>query len=86
MSELDTRIREAALQLGFEVVGITSVTPFARDEKAFREWCDSGFAAGMEYMTRNPLMHAQPKLLAPWSLSLISLAINYYAVSSEFLH
>ena len=79
-------MREAARQLGFEVVGVTSVAPLARDEKAFREWCDSGFAAGMDYMTRNPLMHSRPLVLAPWSVSLITLAVNYYSVAPEFEH
>ena len=86
MSGLDAQVKEAARQLGFEVVGVTSMAPFARDEKAFREWCDSGFAAGMEYMTRNPQMHSQPELLAPWSVSLITLAVNYYAAAPEFEH
>ncbi len=86
MSELDAQIKEAARQFGFEVVGITSVAPFARDERAFREWCDSGFAAGMDYMTRSPQMHTQPKVLAPWSVSLITLAVNYYAAFPEFEH
>jgi len=74
---LEAKIREAARQFGFEVVGVTSAAPFASDEKAFSEWCDSGFAAGMDYMTRSPQMHTQPSLLAPWSVSLITLAINY---------
>jgi len=86
MSGLNGQMREAARQLGFEVVGVTSVAPLARDEKAFREWCVSGFAAGMDYMTRSPQMHAQPQLLAPWSVSLITLAVNYYAAAPEFEH
>jgi epoxyqueuosine reductase len=86
VSGLEEQIKEAARHLGFEVVGVTSVTPFARDEKAFREWCELGFAAGMSYMTRSPAMNAQPKLLAPWSVSLITLAINYYAAAPEFEH
>ena len=80
------QIKEAARQFGFEAVGIASATPLARDERAFREWCDAGFAAGMDYMTRNPQLHSMPTLLAPWSVSLITLAINYYAAAPEFEH
>jgi len=86
VSGLNAQIREAARQLGFEVLGVTSVAPLARDEKAFSEWCASGFAAGMDYMTRSPQMHSQPQLLAPWSASLITLAVNYYAAAPEFEH
>ena len=86
MGGLKGQIREAARHLGFEVVGVTSVAPLARDEKAFREWCVSGFAAGMDYMTRSPQMHTQPQLLAPWSVSLITLAVNYHATAPEFEH
>ena len=86
MIELNRQVREAARQFGFEVIGISSAAPLAGDERAFREWCDAGFAAGMDYMTRNPEMHTRPGLLAPWSVSLITLAVNYYAAAPEFEH
>ena len=86
MIESHNQIKEAARRFGFEAVGIASATPLARDERAFREWCDAGFAAGMDYMTRNPQLHSRPGLLAPWSVSLITLAINYYAAAPEFEH
>lgn len=86
MSDLITRIKSAAYELGFTVAGITSVEPLARDDAAFRAWCDAGFAAGMEYMTRRPELHAYPQRLVPSSLSLITLGINYYANAPEFMH
>jgi epoxyqueuosine reductase len=86
MSRLAPQIKEAARRLGFEVVSITSATPLALDDQAFRAWCDAGFAAGMGYMTRRPELHARPKLLAPWAASLITLSINYYAPVPEFTH
>ncbi|HXG66115.1 MAG TPA: tRNA epoxyqueuosine(34) reductase QueG, partial [Blastocatellia bacterium] len=86
MSSLVTGIKEAARGLGFEAVGITSVEPLARDDAAFQDWREAGFAAGMQYMTRNTHLHARPNALAPHALSLITLAINYYAEAPPFAH
>jgi len=80
------RIKEAARRRGFDVVGITSLEPLAADLEALWNWCDSGFAAGMEYMTRKPGLHGSPKELVPHAASLITLAVNYYAASPEFRH
>jgi epoxyqueuosine reductase len=82
----NSRIKEAARDLGFDVVGITSIEPLARDEQAFLQWCEQGFAAGMSYMTRKPALHSRPKLLVPQALSLITLAVNYYAPAPAFRH
>lgn len=86
MSDLTWQIKSAARELGFDVAAITSVEPLARDDEAFREWRDNGFAAGMTYMTRKTELHAYPKRLQPSALSLITLAINYYASAPAFKH
>jgi epoxyqueuosine reductase len=86
VSDLVTQIKHAARELGFNVAGITSVEPLARDDQAYREWREAGFAAGMGYMTRRPELHAQPRVLAPHALSLITLAVDYYADAQIFEH
>ncbi|HKP87044.1 MAG TPA: tRNA epoxyqueuosine(34) reductase QueG [Blastocatellia bacterium] len=86
MSDLTSQIKSAARELGFEVAGVTSVEPLARDDEAFREWREAGFAAGMDYMTRRTELHAHPKSLQPSALSLITLAVNYYASAPAFNH
>src|SRR6185436_8074323 len=58
----------------------------ARDDEAFAAWCESGFAAGMEYMTRRPELHAYPERLVPYARSLITLTVNYYAEAQPFNH
>jgi epoxyqueuosine reductase len=40
----------------------------------------------MEYMTRRPELHAHPRVLVPYALSLITLAVDYYAESPVFEH
>lgn len=86
MNDLASQIKNAARGLGFEVSGITSIEPLARDDEAFRSWRESGFAAGMGYMTRRPELHAHPNRLVPSAMSLITLAINYYASAPAFVH
>ncbi len=86
MSDLVPSIKEAARALGFEVSAITSVEPLERDDVAYREWRDAGFAAEMQYMTRRTELHAHPRRLVPRALSLITLAVNYYAEAPAFRH
>jgi epoxyqueuosine reductase len=86
MSALVEQIRRAARELGFEVAGIASLQPLLRDHAAFGRWRESGFAAGMDYMTRRPELHAHPAALVSDARSLITLAINYYATEPAFEH
>ena len=86
MNDLASQIKRAARGLGFEVTGIASIEPLARDDEAFRDWREAGFAAGMGYMTRRPELHAHPNRLVPSAMSLITLAINYYASAPAFAH
>ncbi|HWO02184.1 MAG TPA: tRNA epoxyqueuosine(34) reductase QueG [Blastocatellia bacterium] len=86
MKALVDQIKQAARELGFEVAGIASVEPLARDDAAFAHWRESGFAAGMDYMTRRPELHAHPTALVSYARSVITLAINYYATAPAFAH
>ena len=79
MSDLVAQIKNAARELGFEVTAITAVHPLEQDDERFREWCNRGFAADMSYMTRRPELNARPHALVPYSQSLITLTIDYYA-------
>lgn len=86
MSDTVNQIKHAARGLGFEVVGIASVEPIERDDTAFQRWCDEGFAAGMDYMTRRPELHAHPRALVPYAKSVITLAVDYSTAAPEFEH
>ena len=86
MSELVTQIKYAARGLGFEVAGIASVEPIERDDIAFQEWREQGFAAGMDYMTRRPELHAHPRALVPYAQSMITLAVDYATAAPAFEH
>ncbi|HEY7547541.1 MAG TPA: tRNA epoxyqueuosine(34) reductase QueG [Blastocatellia bacterium] len=86
MSSLVTQIKDEARALGFEVVGITSCDELLRDDLFFAQWREAGFAADMDYLKRRTHLHARPSALVPSALSIITLAINYYATAPEFIH
>ena len=86
MSKLVTQIKHAARELGFEVAGVSTVEPLERDDLAFQQWCGKGFAAGMDYMTRRPELHARPRALVPYAQSVITLAVDHYAAAPAFEH
>lgn len=86
MSALVTQIKQAAREIGFEVAGIASVEPLQRDDAAFQHWCEAGYAAGMDYMTRRPELHAHPRALVSRARSLITLAVDHYAEAPAFEH
>lgn len=86
VSELVAKIKMAARDLGFEVAAITSVERLEGDDAAFQEWCEAGFAAGMEYMTRRPELNADPRALVPYARSVITLAVDYYSAAPAFEH
>jgi epoxyqueuosine reductase len=84
VSQLVAQIKNAARELGFDVVGIASVKALDGDDQAFRAWREAGFAAEMNYMTRRTQLHAHPKTLVPEASSIITLAINYYVAAPVF--
>jgi epoxyqueuosine reductase len=86
VSSFETQIKTAARQLGFEVVGITSIEPLLEDEARYLGWRDGGYAAGMDYMTRRPELLARPAGLAAWARSIVTVAVNYYADEPVFDH
>jgi len=86
VSALVTQIKQAAREIGFEVAGIASVEPLQRDDAAFHQWCEAGYAAGMDYMTRRPELHAHPRALVSRARSLITLAIDHYVEAPAFEH
>lgn len=88
---LTTSIKQAAHELGFDVVGISvlpsgpvhSPTPdpsSSTDNLLGRlsEWLQRGFHATMAWMARGPDRRADPTLVLPGCRSIISVGLNYY--------
>jgi epoxyqueuosine reductase len=75
---LSSQIKEAAQQLGFELVGISPMRP-APHEQSFAQWLREGLAGNLDYMQRTESLRRDPRELVPWAVSIISVGMNYYS-------
>jgi epoxyqueuosine reductase len=81
-SALSPRIKDEARRLGFELVGISAVTP-APHEQSFAQWLREGFAGKLDYMKRSEHLRRDPHTLVPWAVSIISVGMNYHTSFSR---
>src|SRR5512133_190046 len=73
---LTGQIKEQALALGFDLVGITPLRSPAHGA-AFDDWLAAGYHGEMAYLPARAAQRLDPALLAPGARSLIMLAVNY---------
>src|SRR3954451_9141103 len=76
MSELETRLKQQARSLGFELVGIASATP-ADGFDRLRDWLERGFAGSMAYMHRHADARRHPSSILPEVRSVIMVGMSY---------
>jgi len=75
---LTRQIKQKALELGFDAVGITDAAPLDVSEvDHFTQWLKAGFAADMLYMHRNIQKRVNPAELLKNANSVICVALNY---------
>ena len=71
-------IKSEALDLGFDLVGITSASPIdTADVKLLTRWLEAGCAGRMNYMHRNFQQRINPAQLLEGAQSVICLGLNY---------
>lgn len=71
-------IRQKALELGFDLVGITDASPIDPAQVKFlTAWLDAGCAADMTYMQRNLDKRIDPSKLLENAQSVIVTGLNY---------
>ncbi len=78
-------IKEKALEIGFDLVGVSPVGPFPENQ-FYKEWLARGFAGEMRYMEREPERREDIKNILPEARSVISCGLNYntpYPYSTE---
>lgn len=71
-------IVDIAKSLGFERTVIGSIEPMDAERKHYERWLEQGYAAGMEYLKRNPHFRTSPQLLYPNSRSAIIVSVSYF--------
>jgi len=75
---LSAEIKQKALDLGFQKVGIVPAEALTREAEDLRQWLANGFHGRMDYMARDPRQRTDPRLLLPSARSVICVALNYY--------
>jgi epoxyqueuosine reductase len=76
MFPLETRIKEQAHALGFELAGIAAATP-ADGFDRLRAWLVQGFAGEMAYMDRYAEPRRHPSSILPEVRSVVMVGMNY---------
>ncbi|MCH7559028.1 MAG: tRNA epoxyqueuosine(34) reductase QueG [Planctomycetes bacterium] len=75
---LSQEIKRKALELGFDLVGITNASPIdAKQVELLAEWLKSGCAGQMSYLHSNFERRTQPTKLLENAQSIICVALNY---------
>ncbi|MGE5445771.1 MAG: tRNA epoxyqueuosine(34) reductase QueG [Ignavibacteriales bacterium] len=73
---LSRSIKEKALEMGFDLVGISPVGSFPENQ-FYKEWLSRGFAGEMKYMEKKPEKREDIKNVLPEAKSVISCGLNY---------
>ncbi len=76
---LETTIKAAAREIGFDLVGITTAEPFSDAGEAYQRWIEAGMHAGMEYMAAHRDRVGDPRRVREGARSIVAGALNYYA-------
>jgi epoxyqueuosine reductase len=75
---LSQEIKRKALELGFDLIGITDVSPLnTKQVEMFTDWLKSGYAGQMSYLHRNFEKRTQPAKLLANAQSIICVGLNY---------
>jgi epoxyqueuosine reductase len=85
MIRLEQRVTNAALRLGFSLVGFARVNRLSFREVFFRNWLAEGRAGEMGWLGREPARRFDPRTLDPRLCGVISLAYPYAAPKPPML-
>jgi len=71
------RVKQLAMQAGFDLVGIARVEELGEDNRHYEEWVSSGRHGTMDYMARNMDRRQDPRRILPEARSIVCVALNY---------
>lgn len=77
-AEAARRIKEMAVGVGFDLVGIAPAVTLVDEHSRLEEWLALGFHGEMGWMERDPAKRADPRLLLPGARSVVAVALNYF--------
>ena len=71
-------IKQKALELGFDSIGIAKADFLEEEAPSFEDWLKKGYHGKMKYMENHFDKRLDPRLLVPGAKTVISLSYNYY--------
>ena len=75
---LTKRIKEHAIELGFDKVGIVPAGALTEERTRLEKWLRRGYNGEMPYMARDPEQRTDARKLFPEARSVVVVAFNYY--------
>jgi len=78
MNLCSEKIKQQAVALGFNKIGIVPAGALTEEGEQLKEWFARGFHGQMGYMARDPQKRSDPRLLMPSAKSVICVALNYF--------
>lgn len=75
---LAERIRQEAVAIGFDRVGIVPAEPLVDESEQLQRWLDRGFHGEMAWLGPEPEKRSDPRRLFPDARSVIVVLLNYY--------
>ncbi|RMF04088.1 MAG: tRNA epoxyqueuosine(34) reductase QueG [Chloroflexi bacterium] len=77
---LTQRIKEKALALGFDLIGIAPATR-APHVAAFEQWLKRGYHAQMQWLARTPERRTNPQAVVPGAQSVVVAGLSYFVLN-----
>ena len=71
-------IKQTALEIGFDAIGVAQADFLREDAPFFKSWLDRGYQAEMAYLERNQDKRLDPRELVEGCKSVIVVLMNYY--------
>jgi epoxyqueuosine reductase len=75
--DLTQRIKDKAMELGFDVAGVAQAGR-ARHADAFQNWLKRGHHADMAWLARDPIRREDPRHVLPGARALVMVAFRYF--------
>lgn len=83
MLSFSERIKQQAIEIGFQKAGIVPVVPLVNEIARLNTWLGKGFHGEMAWMAREPDKRGDPGLIFPEARSVVVVLLNYY---TEYQH
>tara|TARA_B100001250_G_scaffold143207_1_gene122529 strand:- start:319 stop:1239 length:921 start_codon:yes stop_codon:yes gene_type:complete len=83
MKSLTEKIKNKALELGFDLVGVADVDSIENEKNHLYNWLEIGHHASMSWMEKRKEERGNILKYYPEAKSIISLGVNYYANKNQ---